>query len=486
MRRAQFTLFKAPHEKRDNELEGKYWDDFTPVSSYTYPSPKCIRFSPSQKQTFAVCSGMNVFVHSSTESQPKVITRHKDFVYTCEYRNDGALISTGCADGKVRVFDSTNKTLLRTLSGHSAAVRTVCWGKEMLYSSGDDMVVKAWDFTTKSVIGSYANHTDSVRSIVQCPTNPFLIASGSYDHTVVLYDTRSKNSINVFKHKNPVEDIVFHPVGTLIAVANGQMITVWDSTTGSQISDYSYHTNLVTNILFDTDGNRLFSSSLDCSINVYETTNYSKLHNIVYPSPILSFDMNKDSTAFSVGLTNGEVILFAKQQPQQTENHASSSAKYFFQGKTQTSEEKKEPAINKTQSDISVNIRKFDYDDALDKALATKDETIIISVIREILYRNGLKIALSRRDENTLEPLMTFLINTLPSPLHTKILVEVMSQLLDLYAQDLGKSVVFDEMFFKMQKRLEKEIQLNKNMQQLLGQIDLIIGAADCARSKSD
>ena len=61
-----------------------------------------------------------------------------------------------------------------------------------------------------------------------------------------------------------------------------------------------------------------------------------------------------------------------------------------------------------------------------------------------------------------------------------------MSQLLDLYASELGKSVVFDEMFFKMQKRLEKEIQLNKSMQQLLGQIDLIIGSADCARSKSD
>lgn len=490
MRRETFNYYQKPHEKQDNELEGKYWDDFTPFSSYTYTKPTCIKFSPTQKQTFAVCSEMNVFIHTSTESQPKVISRHKDWVYTCEYRKDGALLATGCKDGKVRIFDASNKSLLRSFQSHKSAIRAVCWGQDCVYTSGDDGVVKCWDFAENKEKMSYSVHKDSVRAIQLCPSNPFLIASGSYDHTIVLYDTRSKTSISVLKHSHPIEDIAFHPIGTLIASCHGQSVSVWDSTAGELINESTVHTDLVRNVLYDTEGQRLFSASLDNTINVYETTNYEKLHSISYTSPILSFDLNKDSTSFVVGLSNNEVVLFTKQQqtiPQ--EPVQASSSKYFIQSKTQNqiSEDKKIiREKNAIEKEIISQIKQFNYDDALDRALATKDEIIIISIIREILYRNGLEIALSKRDENTLEPLISFLINTIPNPLHTKILVEVMSQLLDLYASELGKSVVFDEMFFKMQKRLEKEIQLNKSMQQLLGQIDLIIGSADCARSKTD
>ena len=490
MRRETFTLYQKPHEKQDNELEGKYWDDFTPLSSFTYSKPSCIKFSPTQKQTFAVCSEMNVFIHTSTESTPKVISRHKDFVYTCEYRKDGALLATGCKDGKVRLFDSSNKSLLRTFQSSKSGIRTLCWGNDCLYTAGDDMTIKCWDFTVNETKTSYKVHKDSIRSITLCPSNPFLIASGSYDHTIVLYDIRSNNSISVLKHNNPIENITFHPIGTLIAAANGQMVSVWDSTAGELINENTSHSDIVRNVLFDSEGQRLFSSSLDNTINVYETVNYDKLHTISYTSPVLSFDLNKDSTSFVVGLNNNEVILFNKQQkvvPQ--ESIQTTSSKYFIQSKTQNQISEDRKVIREksaVEKEIITQINHFNYDDALDKALATKDEIIIISIIREILYRNGLKIALSKRDENTLEPLITFLINTIPNPLHTKILVEVMSQLLDLYASELGKSVVFDEMFFKMQKRLEKEIQLNKSMQQLLGQIDLIIGSADCARSKTD
>ena len=82
----------------------------------------------------------------------------------------------------------------------------------------------------------------------------------------VLYDTRSNNSIATLKHNNPIENITFHPIGTLIAAANGQMVSVWDSTAGELINENTSHSDLVRNVKFDNEGQRLFSSSLEPSI----------------------------------------------------------------------------------------------------------------------------------------------------------------------------------------------------------------------------
>lgn len=187
-----------------------------------------------------------------------------------------------------------------------------------------------------------------------------------------------------------------------------------------------------------------------------------------------------------MGLNNGEVILFTKESTKKHQPHTTSSARYFFQGKNQTHDKPSELTKKKREDAYSHYLRQFKFSEALDAALASNNEQTIMTIMREILYRGGMKIALSNRDETTLEPLMTFLINALPNPNNTKILVEIITEVMEVYTKDLGKSVVIDDMFFKMQQRLEKEIELNKSMQELLGEIDLIIGAADCARNKSD
>ncbi|ELP92117.1 hypothetical protein EIN_380440 [Entamoeba invadens IP1] len=475
-KKQDYVPFRVPQAKTTKDLEGMYWDAFTPVNTISHVRSKSLKFSPIDSYTFAVCSEMSIFLHRVAEDKTRQMSRHKSDITVCEYRRDGLVIATGCAGGAVKVFDLSTYNVIKTFIEHKQPVNALCWANGSLYSGSSDKTIKCWDLTSKHSIKTYTHHTDAVRCLAVCPTNPNLIASGSYDHTVQLFDTKENKVIQTLEHSFPVESIAFHPVGSILAVANGENINIWDIATQTLLYDYACHTNDINTVFFDSDGQRLFSSSFDGNLNVYETTKYTKLHNITYPAPVISFAMNKDETMFVAALNTGEVIVNQKNATKKVEN-APSSAKYFFQGKSLA-----QVKPTKGGNYFANLLRQIKYSEALDKALETRDETIIMTIIREIIYRNGMRVALINRNENTLQPLMSFLINSIPNPNYTKIIIEVIYQLLDIYISKLGKSALFDDMFFKLQKRLEKEIQLNRNMQELLGQIDLIIGAAECSR----
>lgn len=65
-----------------------------------------------------------------------------------------------------------------------------------------------------------------------------LIASGSEDKTVRLFDITSHNLIRTFEpaHLTAVNDVQFHPDGTCIAAgSHDQTINIWDIRSSKQI-----------------------------------------------------------------------------------------------------------------------------------------------------------------------------------------------------------------------------------------------------------
>ena len=50
---------------------------------------------------------------------------------------------------------------------------------------------------------------------------------------------------------------------------------------------------------------------------------------------------------------------------------------------------------------------------------------------------------------------------------------------IDMYASSLGRSVRVDELFFKLQTRLHREIELQKQMLSLMGALDFIVACSE-------
>jgi len=116
----------------------------------------------------------------------------------------------------------------------------------------------------------------------------------------------------------------------------------------------------------------------------------------------------------------------------------------------------------------------------------------------ELRNRGGLYIALSGRDDVTLHPLLTFLLYNFTNTRYAIQLIDITVKVLDMYAEGkrtgkspyccttflivlylvLGQSAMIDELLVKLQAKVAKEVQYQKELIQLEGAIDLILTAA--------
>ena len=94
--------------------------------------------------------------------------------------------------------------------------------------------------------------------------------SGSYDHTVKLWDKRQPDKFTTnFDHGCPVESICLLPNGSLLASAGGHEIRIWDLLAGKLLTAISPHNKTITSLGIASNGTRLVSASLDRQVLKY-------------------------------------------------------------------------------------------------------------------------------------------------------------------------------------------------------------------------
>lgn len=78
-------------------------------------------------------------------------------------------------------------------------------------------------------------------------------------------------------------------------------------------------------------------------------------------------------------------------------------------------------------------LRAFKYFDALDEVLKRPfNPVVIVSMLDELVHRDGVRSALANRDENTLEPLLVFLHKYISNPKYSSRLIDVSNILLGI------------------------------------------------------
>lgn len=120
-------------------------------------------------------------------------------------------------------------------------------------------------------------HTADVQTIVIHP-NGRLLASGSHDHTVRLWDVQTGALLQTFYgHTNLVTVVAFSPTGTLLASGSGDnTIRLWDYQTGELVKTLTGHSGWVLAIALSADGSILASGSADGSIKIWELETYQE------------------------------------------------------------------------------------------------------------------------------------------------------------------------------------------------------------------
>ncbi|XP_062198906.1 uncharacterized protein LOC133901567 isoform X2 [Phragmites australis] len=97
-----------------------------------------------------------------------------------------------------------------------------------LASTHGDHTVKIIDYQTGKCLKELLGHQRTPWVVRYHPLHSDIVASGSLDHEVRLWDAKTSHCIGEHFFYRPIASIAFHATGELLAVASGHKLFIWD------------------------------------------------------------------------------------------------------------------------------------------------------------------------------------------------------------------------------------------------------------------
>lgn len=236
---------------------------------------------------------------------------HPDKVLAVAFSPDGRWLATGCADGKLRLWDAVDGQPRWSVAvdGRSAQALLFHADGAHVVTGGSDGRVRRWRAADGAPDGEFGSHPQGVVGLAAAPGGSIVASSDEAGGVRLWRESAEVRSCN--GHRRSVLGLAFAPDGNLLATGGvDTQIRLWDAGSGESRGLILAHARPITGLAF-LDARLLISAGLDGFVKFWRLPERTMVRSLLGNSAgLTSFALAADSAALAFGIQDGRIRVW--------------------------------------------------------------------------------------------------------------------------------------------------------------------------------
>lgn len=211
-----------------------------------------------------------------------------DVANAIAFTPDSRQIAAGLSNGTVRLWNTSNGEVIRTLSGHRYAVRAIAISLDgrFLASASADQTIKLWNLQTGQLIQTIRQQpNDGIIHTILISPNGQRIATATDSNKLQLWEFATgrliRTVVDGVAGTGDRLPIAFSPDSQTLATADlDHSVKVWNANTGARIITLRGHQQTLQDLAFSPDSKTLASSSTDHTVRLWNLNTYQGIRTL--------------------------------------------------------------------------------------------------------------------------------------------------------------------------------------------------------------
>ncbi|KNG82737.1 NACHT and WD40 domain protein [Aspergillus nomiae NRRL 13137] len=235
-----------------------------------------VTFSPNGHQLVSCSADGTIRVwDTNLVAVPKALQKHSYEVAATITSPDGRLLASGSTDYKLQLWNLATGMPLEILNDYSGKSKTVAFSPDShlvaFRPRSDSTAIQLWSTDTFGIYQTLNDHSSAVDRVIFSP-NCQQLASIDEEWTITLWDIKTGERLYSIDGGGNWVCIAFSPSGTKLASSSGNVLQVWDTTTGSLQRELDGCKSKITAVAFSPDESFIASGSIDAKVRIWDLT----------------------------------------------------------------------------------------------------------------------------------------------------------------------------------------------------------------------